>query len=74
MTFGEQVGNFAVCQRPKRAYLISTQLTLCFQQALKRCQRPKRAYLISTCSGVLCRLIFQERCQRPKRAYLISTT
>ena len=38
-----------VCQRPKRAFLISTNLKkLKKLKNLRVCQRPKRAFLIST--------------------------
>ena len=61
------------CQRPKRAYFISTyrkEVMLLDQE--EECQRPKRAYFISTAK---IRLTKAEAslCQRPKRAYFIST-
>ena len=37
-----------VCQRPKRAFSISTGLEEYKADILKRCQRPKRAFSIST--------------------------
>ena len=39
----------SVCQRPKRAFLISTFSTLIYRyHCVDWCQRPKRAFLIST--------------------------
>ena len=39
-----------MCQRPKRAFLISTQCDILLAAAVLHdvCQRPKRAFLIST--------------------------
>ena len=36
------------CQRPKRAFLISTKIWQKKEETTSMCQRPKRAFLIST--------------------------
>ena len=41
--------NTDVCQRPKRAFFISTEkYSLCSNDGFSVCQRPKRAFFIST--------------------------
>ena len=41
--------NTSMCQRPKRAFIISTQKKLIDNELINNvCQRPKRAFIIST--------------------------
>ena len=64
-----------MCQRPKRAFFISTlyqKLQLPLGKAV--CQRPKRAFFISTKKMKTALLNTSIMCQRPKRAFFISTT
>ena len=63
-----------MCQRPKRAFIISTTIP---DRMVKNqpivCQRPKRAFIISTRRSLKNLLFSILRCQRPKRAFIIST-
>ena len=46
-----------MCQRPKRAFLISTEVVdEAIEKSKNGCQRPKRAFLISTVEDVLTEL------------------
>ena len=62
-----------MCQRPKRAFFISTEEAHRAPEKLVLCQRPKRAFFISTLKGL--NEVFKRLnwCQRPKRAFFIST-
>ena len=63
----------ALCQRPKRAFSISTRNQYLIELAnLAMCQRPKRAFSISTKGRDNLHLLHLW-CQRPKRAFSIST-
>ena len=43
-----------MCQRPKRAFIISTQEKGVLADKTEGCQRPKRAFIISTgCVNIL---------------------
>ena len=63
-----------MCQRPKRAFSISTKLETGKTERidLDMCQRPKRAFSIST-SFIFQLTLLSVLCQRPKRAFSIST-
>ena len=62
----------ALCQRPKRAFFISTWFMEEKRKHKNVCQRPKRAFFISTMkNNNIVKLVTM--CQRPKRAFFIST-
>ncbi len=62
-----------MCQRPKRAFIISTKdITIDILKHMV-CQRPKRAFIISTALLLPLILAIPTVCQRPKRAFIIST-
>ena len=63
---------FEECQRPKRAFFISTKLLQQLYAGNIRCQRPERAFFISTIGNYMAATI-ENWCQRPKRALFIST-
>ena len=62
-----------MCQRPKRASFISTEVINLTPHTVNVCQRPKRASFISTLKGVVFLGRQTTLCQRPKRASFIST-
>ena len=65
---------FLKCQRPKRAFIISTKnKKKSINHCNFMCQRPKRAFIISTFESVVTDRKDDFMCQRPKRAFIIST-
>ena len=63
-----------MCQRPKRASFISTEVTREYATLADYvCQRPKRASFISTSDLISVMMMNMSGCQRPKRASFIST-
>ena len=62
------------CQRPERAFFISTGRTKKrYFGCVSVCQRPERAFFISTGLNVILLAYWISRCQRPERAFFIST-
>ena len=62
-----------MCQRPERAFFISTKQRLAFiEKNHPVCQRPERAFFISTTNPEAIK-DFHVECQRPERAFFIST-
>ena len=71
--YNDTIYDFTIgCQRPERAYFISTDTMSGRYMHRVLCQRPERAYFISTARD-LAHFKKGGRCQRPERAYFIST-